>query len=222
MKTRKAENGAKSFFTLIELLVVIGIIVILLSMLLPALQKVREKGKNTICQSNLKQINLGFILYRNDNNDYFPRGGTGAGVNTRCWSYILISSYKFSPGVFKCPSDNIKRDSATYEPPRSYCASTRRESLGYFGVVCMVEPGSFRATQFRSSRPPSSIVLITEVPYLYNGVYVDNASAFPGLRNEMQWQHSGKRQNFLFCDGHIEPLNRVQAVAAQAKMYNTQ
>lgn len=57
-------------FTLIELMVVITIIAILSTIILPALNKAREKGKQTTCQSNLKQIGLLFLLYEQDYNNY--------------------------------------------------------------------------------------------------------------------------------------------------------
>ena len=62
----------KKAFTLIELLVVIAVIALLLSILMPGLQKAKEKGQAVICQSNLRQWNLLVGFFLADNKGIFP------------------------------------------------------------------------------------------------------------------------------------------------------
>ena len=65
----------KKAFTLIELLVVISIIALLLSIMMPALNKARQ-GENGCCRNNLKQVGLAMMVYAENNRDCHPRSPT--------------------------------------------------------------------------------------------------------------------------------------------------
>ena len=99
-KKQKFQPQSSNFFTLIELLVVIAIITILASMLLPALQQSREKGRTTTCMNNLKQISVGFTNYQSDFDDYFPFDN----YNAHRWAYYMYSHYLKARSLWKCPS----------------------------------------------------------------------------------------------------------------------
>ena len=93
-------------FTLIELPVVIAIIAILIALLVPAVQKVREAAARTQCTNNLKQIGLGLLAYHDDNK-YLPPAmarfdhmDDGGPYNATFWSYFLLPYLEQEP-LFK-------------------------------------------------------------------------------------------------------------------------
>lgn len=111
-------------FTLIELLVVIGIIGVLAAMLMPALNKAREKAWQTDCVNNHKQLGMAFMLYANDFRGCFPSytdGAAGAG-KPNGWLYYdgfpvptagnfdvtrgVIYPYVKAKRTYLCPCDN--------------------------------------------------------------------------------------------------------------------
>jgi len=64
-------------FTLIELLVVISVIAILMAILMPALKRAREQGQRAVCQGNLKNLTLAWMLYADGNDDKIVNGAGG-------------------------------------------------------------------------------------------------------------------------------------------------
>ena len=93
----------KKTFTLIELLVVIAIIAILAGMLLPALNKARERARSSTCVSNLKNLRLTTILYENDCDRWLPvplNKGFSGGYNPYTWAGALYT-YGYTKGANK-------------------------------------------------------------------------------------------------------------------------
>ncbi len=116
MRDRRTSNYRG--FTLVELLVVIGIIALLISMLLPALNKARDAAVTTQCMSNMRQDGLAMAMYASDNPCCFPPYRTALKFGAVSYPYF----FEYLPGLyqapnsqtFRCPADQMLEDDPSY------------------------------------------------------------------------------------------------------------
>ena len=119
------ECGARNAFTLIELLVVIAIIAILAGLLLPALARAKTKAQGIKCLGNLKQLQLGWLMYPDDHGGLLPPqivergGGNGQSDSPGSWVFRnapddlttsnialgVLFPYVRSAAIYHCPAD---------------------------------------------------------------------------------------------------------------------
>lgn len=206
-------------FTLIELLVVIAIIAILAAILFPVFARAREKARSSSCQSNLKQIGLGLIMYANDFDEMLvPYYGT---------DYLWVEKimpYVKNTQLFVCPSNrggwgtpNLTACASTNHPPESsfrnrgqvtsYALGVISESYGEWDGVSGTSTLGYGAGWAEASvQLPAEKIAAGDgpcprfwgLPWYNTFVTGTNSSYTP--HNE--------GANFVFVDGHVKWLKK--------------
>jgi prepilin-type N-terminal cleavage/methylation domain-containing protein/prepilin-type processing-associated H-X9-DG protein len=218
MNAKRHENGVAWGFTLIELLVVIAIIAILAAMLLPALAKAKEKANTTACLSNLKQLQLCYIMYIGDNNEFIPpndaaptasaiyawvAGDAKTDTTTNIENGVLFQ-YNRSVKIYVCPDDKSTTIPDLLHPH----GFPRTRSYSIDNVLADSETSVNRliekASQVKNPAPVQQSVFWDE-----DSRSCDNGSF--GIRPAGTWQwwnlpasRHNKGCTVSFFDGHVE------------------
>lgn len=216
-------------FTLIELLVVIGIIAVLAAILFPVFAQVREKGRQTMCASNLRQLGMAFLMYASDWDSRFPppggprvdngwvqSAGRGFGQDVGgIWPYVKQRGNAGQSNVYSCPNAQPGTEQA-WSPGQNYVMNDYLRMVhngqynfswwpplpGYATGICPDGMG----------QSPTQVILLYEAAQYPNGSVARNGSPYfslgqsatPPLPVQAPQNYHNSGSNFLFCDGHVK------------------
>ena len=165
-------NRRTQAFTLIELLVVIAIIAILAAILFPVFAQAREKARQAVCLSNMKQLGAGLYMYTQDYDDTFPLDGHSAGVDNYSWVFSL-TPYMKNQQVYRCPDDDT--DASRWQQPGEQ-QDKRKTSYGtnmYFAPLLGGDQiGTHGYSRLAAVKSPAGTIYCAEMRAEKNGYVV--------------------------------------------------
>lgn len=214
--TEKKMGHKRKLFTLVELLIVIAIIAILASLLLPALKKASDSGKEAFCKGNLRQNHLNLMSYTVDFNDYMPISIVVS--SSSAWKNFVDLGYVRNTNIFDCPSDATRTPSSTTYPGNGHYYNypwhkgNNQAYIWWFYCMYYTSTEVWIKTPLKVSSlktPTLDIAALdgetqnhsTPFYYAVASSYTNDYSTFE------DWDRHNNGSNHIFIDGSAKKLN---------------
>jgi prepilin-type N-terminal cleavage/methylation domain-containing protein len=205
-KPMPQEHPRRRGFTLVELLVVIGIIALLISILMPALNKARTHAKTVQCMSNMRQVGQAFAMYVVESKGSLPQQVNGYidMLDPDSWVYKVVPYTNNNYEVFSCSNADLDTMTVLNHPGMTYIYNGFA-SGGYL-------PGNKPAKQVKAKQSSDDIVLADHGPKVEGSWIIANVEGYP---YGWYWWYPHPRLSYgdtpypttrsvMFADWHVE------------------